>query len=74
MIGNIHDCTSDETFTVYKNGGSKNFIHITLFKFLPMEVHLNPYSMANILSIKDVYSIPGLHISMDSRKEHVIIV
>ena len=39
-----------------------------------MEVHLNPDSMANIIEIKNVDSIPGVHISMDSRKERVIIV
>ena len=30
--------------------------------------------MTNILAIKDVASIPGLHISMNSRKESLIIV
>ena len=39
-----------------------------------MEVHFNAYSIANILVIKDVDSIPGVHISMDSRQEHTIIV
>ena len=39
-----------------------------------MEVHFNPDSMANILLIKDVASVPGVHISMDSSKERSIIV
>ena len=39
-----------------------------------MEVHFNQYSMANILVIKDVASKPGVHTSMDSRKECVVIV
>ena len=39
-----------------------------------MEVHFNLDSMANFLLIKDVDSIPGLHISVDSREERVIIV
>ena len=59
---------------MYTNGGSKTFTQMAPFKFLPMEVHFNPYSMANILSIKDVASIPGSHISMYSRNERAIIV
>ena len=59
---------------VYANGGSKTFTQIATFEFLPMEVHFSLYSMANIIVIKDVASIPGVHISMDSRKEPAIIV
>ena len=54
MIGNICDCTSDNTLTVYPNGGSKTFTHMAPFKFLPMEAHFNPDSMAKIFEIKDV--------------------
>ena len=59
---------------VETNGGSKNFTQMAPFKFLPMEVHFNIESMANILLIKDVASIPGVHISVYSRKERAIIV
>ena len=38
-----------------------------------MEVHFNPDSIANVLVIKNIASIPELHRIMDSRKEHVII-
>ena len=72
-IGNSYDCNPDKTLTVYTNRGSKTFIQMETFKFLPMEVHLNPDLMANILAIKDVDSITGLHISMGSRKEPEII-
>ena len=44
------------------------------FQVLPMEEHFNPDSIANILAIKYVASILGVHISMDSRKECVLIV
>ena len=74
MIGNIRNWTSDETLMMYTNGGSNTFTHIAPFKFLPVEVHFNLYSMAKIIVIKDVASIPGAHISMDSRKEPAIIV
>ena len=43
-------------------------------KFLPMEVHFNPDSLANILSINNISSIPVVHIIMDLRKKRVIIV
>ena len=59
---------------VYTNGGSKNFTKMAPFKLLPMEVHFNPESMANILEIRVVASILGVYISMDSKKERVIIV
>ena len=52
----------------------KDFHTDGTFKFLPMEVNFYPYSMAKILVIKDVASIPGVHISINSRKENVIIV
>ena len=74
MIENIRDFTPDETLTVYTNGGSKNFTHIEPFKFLPMEVHFNLDSMANIIAIKYVASIPGLHTIMYSRNDSAIIV
>ena len=74
MIENVRDCTSDKNLMVNKNGGSKNFTHIAPLKFLPVEVHFNPESMANIIEIKDVASIPGVQISMDSRKDRAIIV
>ena len=44
------------------------------FKFLPMELHFNPDPMDNILAIKDVASILGVHISTYSRKERTIIM
>ena len=74
IVGNIYGYTSDENLTMYTNGGSKTFIQIVPFKFLPMEVHFNLDSKAKILVIEDVASIPGVHISMDSRKERLIIV
>ena len=39
-----------------------------------MEVHFNPESTANNISIKDVSSISEVYIIMDSRKERMIIV
>ena len=73
-IGNIRYCNSDETLIAYKNGGSKIFTQIVPFKILPMEVHFNPDSMANIIAVNNVASITWVYISMDSKKERVIIV
>ena len=39
-----------------------------------MEIHFYPESMANIIGTKDVASTPGVHISIDSRKDSAIIV
>ena len=68
MIGKNRDCTLDKTLTAYTNGGSKTFTQMALFKFLPIEVHFNLESMYNIIAIKDVASIPRVHISMDPRE------
>ena len=73
MIGDIFDFTLDETLRMYTNGGLKNFTQMAPFNFLPMEVHFNQDSTDNILSIKDVVSIQGVNINMDSNKEHAII-
>ena len=74
MIGNICDFTSDKSFKVYTNGGSNTFTQIAPFIFFPVEVHFDPDLMANIIAIKDVYSIPVVHLSMYSRKQRAIIV
>ena len=74
MIVNISDCTSDETLTVYTNVDSKTLTYIAPFKFLPMELYFNTDSIAHIIVIKYVDSIPGVKIRMDSWKERATFV
>ena len=56
------------------NGGSNIFTNIAPLKLLPLEVHYNEDYMANILSLKDVSSLPDVRHTMDSSKERAIIV
>jgi hypothetical protein len=74
LVSAIRPCKDSECLTVYTNGGSKSFDQIGMLKALPLPVHFNADSMANILAIKDVASIPGVRLTMDSSKERAIIV
>ena len=59
---------------MHTNIGSNTFTNIAPFKLLPLEVHNNEYHMVNILSLKDVSSLPVVRLTMDSSKEHAILV
>ena len=41
---------------------------------LPINVHYNHESMANIVSMKDVLSLPNVKVTMDSSQERAVIV
>ena len=68
MVRTLHYYTEDEILAVHTNGDLKTFAKITPLKLLPVDIHINEYSMANILLSKDVSFIPGVHITMDSSK------
>ena len=60
--------------TVFTNGGSQNFELIGNFRHLPMEVHYNKDSLANIHSLKHVTDLPGVSVSMNTIKDPNIFV
>ena len=74
MVGKVHYCTENEVPAVHTNGVLKTFTKIKLLKLLPLGILINKDSMASILSLNDVSSIPGVHIIVDSSKEIYIIV
>ena len=74
MVSNIKQCEANDCLTIFTNGGSQFFDKMGSFKFFPLSVHFNPDSMANILAMKDVASIPGVRITYDSAKERLILV
>ena len=74
LIGPIRDCTKDEFLTVYTNGGQKSFRQVATLKLHPLDIYYNKNSMVNILSLKDVASIPGIIIIMNSTVERAILV
>jgi hypothetical protein len=60
--------------TIYTNGGSEHFDSKGKLTMLPIDVHFNSKSMANIFSMKDVVSLPNVKVTMDSDKERALIV
>ena len=56
------------------NEGHPYFNQMGAILILPMAVHNNESSMANILSFAEVDNIEGMHINMESPKEKVINV
>ena len=47
---------------------------VSSFKLLPIKVHLNEKSLANVLSFKHVASIPGVRITTDTEIEKSLVV
>jgi len=74
MVEDIRSCGSDKELVIYMNGGSKTFDKVSPLKLFHLDIYFNTESMANILSLKDVVSIPGVRISMDSTVERAITV
>ena len=73
-MNNIKKCGKAECLTIFTNGGSLFFEKIGQFKFFPLKVHFNAESMANILSMKDVASLPGVRVVHDSSTERAILI
>ena len=57
-----------------KNVGLISFDKKSTLKLLPMKVHFNKKSMADILSFKEVADIPGVRITTDTEKERAMTV
>ena len=74
MIENVRTCTEDEKRIIITNGGSKYYDSMVSLNILPMEVHSNNDSMANIFLLKYVASIAGVKITMDKIKESSVTV
>ena len=56
------------------NGGHPYFGQMGDLLLLPMKVHINESSMADILYFAEVANITGVHINMDTSKEKSINV
>ena len=66
MVGTVFDCTKDEVLVFNTNGGSKNLTKITSMKLLSLDININKYFMANILSLKNVAFILVVFIMVES--------
>ena len=45
IFGPVCNYTKYEILVVHKNDGSKNFTNITTLKILPLDIHMNEYTM-----------------------------
>jgi len=73
LVTNIRQCKSDEVLTAITSGGSQIYTQIAELIMFPIDVHFKKDSMATILSFKDVFSIPGFRIMMDTYKEKAFL-
>ena len=67
LIG-VRDCQPDEVLTAITNGGSQFYKQLANLATFPITVHFKHDSIANILSFKDVSSIPGTRITISTEK------
>ena len=65
MVRTLHYYTEDEILAVHTNVDLKTFANITPLKLLLVDIHINEYYMANIISRKYVVSTPYVHIKID---------
>ena len=75
LVTDIRTCAPHECIQVVTNGnGSVIFDKMGTLSLLPLAVHVNVDSMANILSLRDVSNIDGVRVTMDSFEERAICV
>ena len=74
LVENVKKCTPGSGVTVVTNGGSQTFEQVADLKLLPIQVHFNPESIANILSLTDIANLPGAKVTMDTSQERAIIL
>ena len=74
IVTGVRKCHEGEELTIVTNGGSQKYDQIGFFKYLSLPIYYNPKSIANILSLKQVASVPDVRITMDTFKERAIFV
>ena len=74
LVQHIRACAPGDGITVMTNGGSQTFNKVADLNILPVEVHFNQDSLANILALSDVANLPGARITMDTLEERVILL
>ena len=74
VLSNIKNCTDDESLKILTNSGSLVYKKIGDCNLLPIKMHFNSKSIANVLLLGVVATIPGVRITMDSMVEKAIIV
>jgi hypothetical protein len=70
LVHNLRDCSKEEILTVHTNGSTKTFSQLGHLSLLPLQVHYNPDSLANIPCFDDVAHIDNVYITIDTCSNH----
>lgn len=74
LVKSIVPCKPGGGITVITNSSFQSFNHEAELKILPIKVHYNPDSLANILSLSNVANLLGAKVTMDTSVEHAILL
>ena len=74
LLSSIRDCTEDEIRLVHPNGGDETFHQQGDLNIVSIATHYNPTSLAIILSMKYVRTIPGIGSTMDNFEDSIILI
>ena len=72
LVTNITPCAEGDELHIITNGGSEIFKNTASLNLLPLQVHFNPASLANILSLSDVANLSGARVTMDTSQARAI--
>ena len=74
IIENIRQCSDEESLKIITNGGSLVYDQIGKSKYLPIDMHYNPDSIANVFSLKSVADLEGIDVRMNTGADRSISV
>ena len=74
LVNDIREVCPGSSLTGITNGGLQTYKYTANFNLLPLRVHFNTHSIANILSLSDIANLPNTKITMDSSKEKVMLL
>ena len=74
LIGDVRDATADEQILLHSDAGTQLYDKIGMMKDFPLPAMYNAKGIANVVSLKDMASIPGARIRMDTSVDPGITV
>ena len=72
LLHDISNCKPGDGITVITNGGSEVFRKHGTLNLLPLKVHFNAESLANIVSLSDIANLEGARLTMDTNVARAI--
>ena len=74
LVMNIEKVNDQDHLELISTGGTTKFKEMATCKLIPMKVWLNRSKLANILSLKEVASIKGVEVTLDTSVTNAILV